>query len=86
MKWIHTIEKLQSRGQPVENDELLIIENIRTSFIEHDIFDQDSTSLAGQVSRHWASYYDDTWSWGITPRFGYMLRELATVCEQDLRR
>ncbi|KAJ9646071.1 hypothetical protein H2204_000733 [Knufia peltigerae] len=44
----------------------------------------DRSSLAAQVSRHLAVYFTDTWSWGITARFGHVLNQLAEICERDL--
>ena len=41
-------------------------------------------SLAAKLARFWASFYDDTWVWGVTPRMGWILRELAN-CYQNAR-
>lgn len=83
VKWLHTIEKLRRHDTLIDASETVILDDTRHTFVENDLIDSDSKSLAAQISRHLANNLDDTWSWAITARFGYIFRELATMCELD---
>jgi len=45
--------------------------------------DHVHASLAAKLARYWAGFYDDTWVWGVTPRMGWVLRELANCYERN---
>lgn len=62
------------------------METIRNllSDLEDSSDGQGDLSLAAKLARHWAGFYDDTWVWGITPRMGWVMRELANCYEASM--
>ena len=54
------------------------------SEVEDGLDTEEEASLAAGLARYWASFYDDTWVWGVTPRMANILRELATCYEGKL--
>ena len=54
------------------------------SELEDGLDNETGPSLAAKLARYWAGFYDDTWVWGLTPRMGYILRELANCYESKL--
>ncbi len=86
-KWVHAleVERAQGNGHLQTELETQTIESVRSLLAE---FEDDSLdhvdSLAAKLARYWASFYDDTWVWGVTPRMGWALRELAGCCERCL--
>ena len=86
-KWVHAIEleTIQGSGAGTSELEAQTMQTIRNLLAE---FEDDSCcqvqSLAAKLARYWASFYDDTWVWGVTPRMGWILRELANCYENAL--
>ena len=86
-KWVHAIELETVQGSIVGTSELeaQTMQTIRNLLVEYE--DDSSSqvpSLAAKLARYWASFYDDTWVWGVTPRMGWILRELANCFENAL--
>ncbi|KAK6004309.1 hypothetical protein QM012_008171 [Aureobasidium pullulans] len=81
-KWVHTLEMSQLEAPP-DQDELMIISNFRNLLSEADSEYNGCGSLAGEIMRVWASLFDDTWTWGITPRMGHVMRRLSGAFKQD---
>ncbi|QKX53822.1 uncharacterized protein TRUGW13939_00902 [Talaromyces rugulosus] len=85
-KWISTLE-VDGAEQPPDSDELQIVDDVKVLLDELDLdSDEDSqnTSLAGMLARSWASFLDDVWVWGITPRMGAVLRLLAVEYQEQM--
>ncbi|EXJ77119.1 hypothetical protein A1O3_10277 [Capronia epimyces CBS 606.96] len=87
-KWLYAIE-LETRGGStgtVGEREAQTMQSIRELLTDLDdgAGDQASGCLAAKLARYWAGFYDDTWVWGLTPRMGWALRELATCYESSL--
>ncbi|KIW22291.1 uncharacterized protein PV07_12192 [Cladophialophora immunda] len=88
-KWVHAIE-VETRSSPdcgstseLETQTMQAIRNLLSEL--EDGFDNEfGPSLAAKLARYWAGFYDDTWVWGLTPRMGYILRELANCYESKL--
>lgn len=84
-KWVHTLEMSQLQAPP-DQDELMVISNFRNLLSEADSEYNGYGSLAGEIMRVWASLFDDTWTWGITPRMGQVMRRLSGAFKQDWKR
>lgn len=84
-KWVHMIEveTVRGRGRVLSEREEQLIQNMGDILAEDDGIDQ-ATSMAARLAEHWASFYDDTWVWGVTPRIGWILRELSNCYENAL--
>lgn len=80
-KWIHVME-MEQQALPPNEDEMRNIVNFRGLLREVDSGYNGSGSLAGEVARVWASFLDDTWVFGITPRMGKALRQLSDAFAQ----
>ncbi|KAK7425139.1 hypothetical protein QQX98_000053 [Neonectria punicea] len=83
-KWVHTIEQLQNMSEATAPEEGQVLENVRHLLSEVDIECSRACSLAAELARVWAGLYDDTWVWGVVPRIGWALRELATMYERGI--
>ncbi|PNS14175.1 hypothetical protein CAC42_6688 [Sphaceloma murrayae] len=90
-KWVHRCEGLQMRagrgvGKGLEEEEVVMLDKLRRLLRDAcvDLDGRRVASMAGEMARLWASFYDDTWVWGVTPRVGFVLRELAVAYERDL--
>lgn len=83
MRWVHTIEKMVRQGVQVDESETRLLDHIRDLFTEFDLIEKESASLAANIGWHYASFYDETWVWGITPRIAALLREMAGLCEES---
>ncbi|OAL17720.1 hypothetical protein AYO22_11376 [Fonsecaea multimorphosa] len=88
-KWVHAIE-VETRSGPdcqsiseLETQTMQAIRNL-LSELEDGLDNETGSSLAAKLARYWAGFYDDTWVWGLTPRMGYILRELANYYESKL--
>jgi len=83
-KWIHTLEIQQLESNqlpnPAESENLA---NFRELLKEVDSDYNGYGSLAGEVTRIWACFMDDTWVWSITPRMGHILRLLSKAYADD---
>ncbi|KAK5063032.1 hypothetical protein LTR84_005108 [Exophiala bonariae] len=84
-KWVHMIEveTIRGRSRVLSEREEQLIQNMGDILAEDDGIDQ-ATSMAARLAEHWASFYDDTWVWGVTPRIGWILRELSNCYENAL--
>ncbi|PNP80132.1 hypothetical protein FNYG_06500 [Fusarium nygamai] len=78
-KWVHTIEQLQKTGNAVTSEEGQVLDNIRRLLKEIDMDCSQDFSLSAELARIWASLFDDTWVWGVAPRIGWVLRQLAIM-------
>ncbi|KAF2099804.1 hypothetical protein NA57DRAFT_75310 [Rhizodiscina lignyota] len=77
-RWVYSTECLQRQNtvlHPDEDQALRKIYNFMHS--ESDIEPEANSPLAAAVARVWASFLDDTWVWGVTPRMAWVLREFA---------
>ena len=86
-KWVYAIELETGQGSVAGTSELegQTMQTIRNLLAEYE--DESSSqfqSLAAKLALYWASFYDDTWVWGVTPRMGWILRELANCFENAL--
>jgi hypothetical protein len=81
-KWIHTLE-IQQQESPPDQDEIKVLLNFRQLLDEVDCQYDGTGSLAGEIARIWASFFDDTWVWGLTPRMGQVLKQLSEAFNQD---
>ncbi|KIV83930.1 hypothetical protein PV11_05912 [Exophiala sideris] len=86
-KWVHVIEieTAQSNGafiSELEDQTMRTIKSLLADF-DDDSSDQANVSVAAKLARYWAGFYDDTWVWGVTPRMGWVLRELANCYESN---
>ncbi|MAD84532.1 MAG: hypothetical protein CL912_16360 [Deltaproteobacteria bacterium] len=76
-KWVHAKETLQHRGITLDEADTKIIQRVRDMLAEDIETNDVETSLAATLTRSWADFYDDTWIWGVTPKLGRILRQLA---------
>ncbi|KAF4548089.1 Fungal specific transcription factor domain-containing protein 64 [Elsinoe fawcettii] len=90
-KWAHKLEGVVKRsergvGKGLEEEEGVMVDKLRRLLRDAcvDLDGKRVVSLAGEMARLWATFYDDTWVWGVTPRIGWVLRELAVAYEKDL--
>jgi hypothetical protein len=83
-KWIHTIE-LDIGNQPADDEEVAIFEQIRGLLSEVESNYDGTGSLAAAVAYVWSTFFTDVWVWGVTPRMGYILQQLAVAYEQSHR-
>ena len=84
-KWIHAME-MQQDVDPPNKEESINLCNFRELLTEVDSKYDGKGSLAGEVARVWASFLDDTWVWGITPRMGQALRQISNAFTKDWER
>ncbi len=98
-KWVHVVEVETGQDtQGVVSDlEAQTMQSIRHLLSEVEVDDDDDddsspsdpnvahvhSSVAAKLARYWAQFYDDTWVWGVTPRMGWVLRELANCYENN---
>jgi len=78
------MEKNQKFLIQLEPLEIQTLENLQGVLEQTDDEYDDLSSMAAQATWLWASFFDDTWVWGITPRMGLILRELAHAYDRDL--
>lgn len=87
--------------QPLDFEERRVLEDLVEVLADADITYDGSTSLAAEVVKLWADFFDDTWVWGskyllflvqditnystVTPRIGAVFRAMATIYESDRR-
>ena len=81
-RWIFTIER-QQHTKPPDAHETQLLGELRELLADLEVdFDMSGTmSLAAEITRVWAGFFDDTWVWGITPRMGGVMRQLADEYE-----
>lgn len=86
-KWVHVLEIETGQNNEGESSDLeaQTMQTVRNLLAEVDdeAADQVNASLAAKLARYWAGFYDDTWVWGVTPRMGWVLRELANCYERN---
>ncbi|KAI9052177.1 hypothetical protein LZ554_003537 [Drepanopeziza brunnea f. sp. 'monogermtubi'] len=80
-KWLHAKESLQRRGVTLDKVDMQIIQRVRDMLAEDSEPNDSAVSLAAALTRSWAGFYDDTWVWGVTPKMGRILRQLANHYE-----
>ncbi|KAI9148992.1 Early growth response protein 3 [Paramyrothecium foliicola] len=83
-KWVFTIECVQNAGGLTTSEEAQVLKDVRELLGNFDFDRSLVRPLAADLARMWAGLYDDTWVWGVTPRIGWILRELARMCERDI--
>ncbi|KAF5981670.1 zinc finger protein [Fusarium coicis] len=81
-KWTHHVEMDLVRNTPIDPKELKLFNNIKVLLVEAGYDLTESISVAAGVARTWSWYLKDTWYWGITPRMGDILEQLAKAVEQ----
>ncbi|KAH7050027.1 hypothetical protein B0J12DRAFT_600002 [Macrophomina phaseolina] len=81
-KWVHALQ-LESATRPPDEEENSIIMQLRELLDEMEYDYEENGSLAAAVTRAWAGFLTDTWVWGVTPRMGYTLMQLAAAYEKS---
>ncbi|KAF2176406.1 hypothetical protein K469DRAFT_678836 [Zopfia rhizophila CBS 207.26] len=83
-KWVHTVET-QSTILPPDAEESFILEQLKELLTEVES-DYDGTgSLAAAIAQVWSTFLNDVWVWGVTPRMGNILHQLAIAYESNYR-
>jgi hypothetical protein len=91
-KWVHVLEIETAQTGAViselEEHTMRTISNLMAEVEDGMDFssgdnNQGNVSVAAKLTRYWAGFYDDTWVWGVTPRMGWVLRELACCYESN---
>ncbi|GIZ49117.1 hypothetical protein CKM354_001215600 [Cercospora kikuchii] len=80
-KWLHTVERARASGHPLSQDELDLLEHITKFFERVEGQVTPPKSVASHAARFLASFYEDTWVWGVTARMGKALQTLADIVE-----
>ncbi|KAJ1324710.1 hypothetical protein MN608_09413 [Microdochium nivale] len=83
-KWLHTVEMATLTCDGPDPEETELVSLIKDLLDEADYDFSESRSLASGLARTWSSFLQDVWVWGITPRMGMILQELATEYERLL--
>ncbi|CRG83914.1 hypothetical protein PISL3812_01270 [Talaromyces islandicus] len=83
-KWVYTLE-MQQEFAPPDHEEKKNLDSLLEILQEVGSHDNGRTSLAASAARMWASFLDDNWTWEVTWRMGNVLRQLASVYENDKR-
>ncbi|KAF5543434.1 hypothetical protein FPHYL_11289 [Fusarium phyllophilum] len=81
-KWTHHVEMDLVRNTPIDPKELKLVNNVKGLLVEAGYDLTESISVAAGVARTWSWYLKDAWFWGITPRMGDILEQLAKAFEQ----
>ncbi|KAL3426708.1 zinc finger protein [Phlyctema vagabunda] len=83
-KWIHGLETQRCvPGGPPNAAESENLSNFRVLLEEVDGDHEIGESIAANVANVWASFLDDTWVWGVTPRMAHLLRLLSKAYAED---
>ncbi|OQV07302.1 hypothetical protein CLAIMM_11757 [Cladophialophora immunda] len=82
-RWIHAIEQEELHNRPVDDLEKKTMQEVQRLIEESQTPTTSSGSLAAAVARYWALFFTDTWVWGVTPRIGFVLQELARAYEES---
>ncbi|VUC37789.1 unnamed protein product [Clonostachys rosea] len=80
-KWVHSVEIDALNGVPPDAEESRLLTSVREVLEEADYEALNDTSLAAGLAKTWSAFLNDVWVWGITPRMGSMLSQLATAYE-----
>lgn len=83
-KWIHATE-LDIDVRPADEEEMAILDQIKALLTEVESSYDGTGSLAAAVAHVWSTFFTDVWVWGVTPRMGYILQQLALAYEQSHR-
>ncbi|KAF9879087.1 zinc finger protein [Colletotrichum karsti] len=83
-KWVYAVECLRRANKPITPEERQVLDSVTRLLDEVDTRGCQRLSLAAELARMWASVYDDTWVWGVAPRIGWVLRELANMYETGI--
>ncbi|KAF5546700.1 hypothetical protein FNAPI_8718 [Fusarium napiforme] len=81
-KWTHHVEVDLVRNTPIDPNELKLFNDVKGLLVEAGYDLTESISVAAGVARTWSWYLKDTWFWGIMPRMGDILEQLAKAFEQ----
>ncbi|KAF8850170.1 hypothetical protein BDZ45DRAFT_708489 [Acephala macrosclerotiorum] len=76
-KWLYAIEQRKGQGFTLQDAERQIVEKVLNMLTEESDLITTEQCLAAALARFWAGIYDEVWVWGVTPKMGAMLRELA---------
>ncbi|KAF2466726.1 uncharacterized protein BDR25DRAFT_376857 [Lindgomyces ingoldianus] len=79
-KWVHTIET-EALILPPDAEEDCILGGLKGLLVEVESDYDGSGSLAAAIARIWSSFLSDVWVWGVTPRMGNILQQLALAYE-----
>ena len=63
-KWIHAMEKMQCHQRELDESEKKNVQNVYELLNETGTEFNQTTSLAAELTRLWAGFYNDTWVWG----------------------
>lgn len=63
-KWTHAMEVHRRQGLVLDQAELANLDSVSQLLTEVGIDMDGKTSLAAELTRLWATFYDDTWVWG----------------------
>jgi hypothetical protein len=83
-KWVHAIE-VEGLLVPPEVGESLILDGLRGLLTEVESDYSGNGSLAAQLAHFSSTTLNDCWVWGVTPRMGNILQQLAIAYEKDYR-
>ncbi|KAJ5936002.1 hypothetical protein N7454_005300 [Penicillium verhagenii] len=85
-KWIHVLE-ITRIDSPLNNDEAQIFRDLEALLVEMELKPDDKIaqmgSMAAMLAGAWASFLDDTWVWGVTPKMGLVLRQLGAQFQEQ---
>ncbi|ETS80083.1 hypothetical protein PFICI_07612 [Pestalotiopsis fici W106-1] len=81
-KWVHCVELDTLRNMEISSTECELLAEVREILSETDIDLDQTQSLAAGMARTWAWLLRDVWVWGITPRLGAVLDQLASAYER----
>ncbi|ORY15877.1 fungal-specific transcription factor domain-domain-containing protein [Clohesyomyces aquaticus] len=83
-KWVHTLDK-EAVFSPPDAEENAILQGLKQLLVEADSDYDGRGSLAAAIARVWSTFLSDVWVWGVTPKMGFILTQLALAYENDLR-
>ncbi|KAL2205518.1 hypothetical protein CC79DRAFT_1399653 [Sarocladium strictum] len=81
-KWTHHVEMDLLRKISIEPNELELFSDVQEFLVKAEYDLTESISVAAGVARTWSWFLKDVWLWGITPRMGSILEQLAKAFEQ----
>ncbi|KAF2707453.1 hypothetical protein K504DRAFT_383718 [Pleomassaria siparia CBS 279.74] len=82
-KWVHAIE-IEALLIPPSTEESHVLEELKGLLAEVGTeYKGSSASLAAQLAHFSSTTLSDCWVWGVAPRMGNMLRQLAFAYEKD---
>ena len=84
-KWVHTVEIADPLAQP-NADEREILDRLKALLAETDSEYDATRSLAATVAHVSSAFLNDVWVWGVTPKMGNILQELAFAFDDAVQR